>query len=71
MATTSTVSMVFDDKSCTIGTAAAGGYTLRDEAGNQVTLSLRAVVRCMAVAEHEKKIPALPGEFWQHVEQLK
>ncbi len=56
MATTSTVSVIFEDKGCAIGTAAGGGYTLRDPAGNQVTLSLRAIVRCFAVAEHEKQI---------------
>jgi len=71
VSTTSTVSMKFDDTGCTIASVGANSFTLRDSAGNQVTMSLKAIMRCMAVAEHEKMVPALPSEFWQHVEQLK
>jgi len=71
MAATSTVSMDFDDAGCTIASAGGKGFALRDTAGNQVTVSLMAVLRCLAVAEHKKLVPALPGEFWQYVEHLK
>lgn len=71
MATTSVVNMQFDDAGCTINSTGGRAFTLRDGAGNQVTLSLRAIVRCLAVAEHEKLVAALPAEFWQQADQLK
>ena len=71
MPTTSTVSVKFDDTGCTIASAGSRGFTLSDAAGNQITVSLKAIMRCLAVAEHEKQVPELPSEFWQHVEQLK
>lgn len=71
MATTSTVRMKFDDAGCTIDSSGGNAFTLRDAVGNQVTISLTALLRCLAVAEHEKLVPALPGEFWQRFEQSK
>jgi hypothetical protein len=59
--------MDFDDAGATI-MPTGSGFTLKDKQGNQITLSLSALLRCMAVAEYEKLVPALPGEFWQQVE---
>jgi hypothetical protein len=59
--------MIFDDVGATIMPTGAG-FMLKDKHGNEITLSLSALLRCMAIAEHEKQVPALPGEFWQQVE---
>lgn len=59
--------MVFDDAGATIMPTVAG-FTLKDKQGNEVTISVSALLRCMAIAEHEQMVPALPGEFWQQVE---
>ncbi|MDR8015297.1 hypothetical protein ACRCPT_06775 [Pseudomonas aeruginosa] len=63
MATTATAKLNFDDSSASIQSTAAG-FILRDEAGNEVGISLRAVLRCLAVAEKEKRVPSLPVNFW-------
>jgi hypothetical protein len=59
--------MLFEDAGATI-VSANGGFTFKDKQGNEVTFSLSALLRCMAIAEHEKLVPTLPGEFWQQVE---
>ena len=59
--------IVFDDEGSTILPTGAG-FKLQDKDGNAVTLSLSSLLRCMAIAEFEKQVPALPGEFWQQVE---
>ena len=59
--------MVFEDAGATIIPTSAG-FMLKDKQGNEITFSLSALLRCMAIAEHEKLVPALPGEFWQQVE---
>lgn len=59
--------MVFDDEGSTILPTDAG-FKLQDNDGNAITLSLSALLRCMAIAEYEKQVPPLPGEFWQTVE---
>ena len=71
MSTTSIVNMIFDDSGCTIASVGSDSFSLRDNAGNQVTVSLKAVLRCLAVAEHEKLVPLLPSTFWTRVEQPK
>lgn len=59
--------MVFDDAGATI-MPTGPGFTLKDKQGNEITISVSALLRCLAIAEHEKMVPALPGEFWQQVE---
>lgn len=59
--------MVFEDAGGTI-MPASSGFTLKDKQGNEITISVSALLRCLAIAEHEKMVPALPGEFWQEVE---
>lgn len=59
--------MVFDDAGATI-LPAGSNFALKDKMGNEITISVSALLRCMAIAEHEKMVPALPGEFWQQVE---
>lgn len=71
MATTSTVKMKLDDRECGIASTSGSDFTFQDGAGNQVTISLRAVLRCLSIAEAEKSVPALPAEFWAAVEQHK
>ena len=60
--------IAFDDAGATI-MPAGSGFTLKDKQGNEITFTLSALLRCMAIAEHEKMVPALPGEFWQDVER--
>ncbi|MYM92535.1 hypothetical protein [Duganella vulcania] len=57
----------FDDAGATI-MPMGSNFTLKDKQGNEITFTLSALLRCMAIAEHEKLVPALPGEFWQQVE---
>lgn len=70
MPTTVTAKITFDDKGAQIAST-GDGFLLRDRGGNEVTISLNALVRCLAIAEYEKTLPALSGEFWQSVDQLK
>lgn len=69
MATISTVNVKLDDRECGIASAGATEFTFQDGAGNQVAISLRAVLRCLSIAESEKVVPALPSEFWVAVEK--
>ena len=66
MPTTVTAKIIFDDKGAQIGRDGEW-FVLRDTAGNEVTMSLQAVLRCLSIAEHEKVIPELPDEFWMNV----
>jgi hypothetical protein len=68
MATTSTVKIKLDDLECGIASSSSSGFTFQDAAGNEVSISLRAVLRCLSIAEAEKLVPALPSEFWSAVE---
>ena len=65
MASISVVRLKFDDTHASIG-AEAGGFFLRDRDGNEVAISKNAMLRCLAIAEHEKMVPALPDSFWNH-----
>lgn len=69
MPTTITAKMKFDDVGAQIASH-GDGFKLRDPAGNEVTVSLNAILRCLAIAENEKSLPALPGEFWQAVDRI-
>lgn len=71
MATTSIVQVSFDDPGCAITRPSATAFGLRDDAGNQVTLQLRDILRCLSIAEHEKLVTMLPSEFWAAAEQYK
>lgn len=62
--------MKFDATGCSIASAGTD-FALRDSSGNEVTISLQALLRCLAIAETEKTLPQLPGEFWQSVEQIR
>jgi hypothetical protein len=68
MATTSTVKIKLDDRDCGIAATNGSGFTFQDAAGNEVSISLRGVLRCLSIAEAEKAVPALPAEFWTAVE---
>lgn len=69
MATTSTVKIKLDDRECGIASTSGAGFTFQDAAGNEVSISMRAVLRCLSIAEAEKSVPALPAEFWTAVER--
>jgi hypothetical protein len=71
MATTSTVKTKLDDRECGIASTGGSDFTFQDRAGNEVSISLRAVLRCLSLAETEKSVPALPPEFWTAVEHRK
>lgn len=61
--TTSTVQIIFDDPECAITRPSNSTFSLRDSAGNQVTLHLREILRCLSIAEHEKLVTGLTAEF--------
>jgi hypothetical protein len=69
MTTSITAQINFDDAKAQIASQ-GNGFKLRDQVGNEVTISLNVILRCLAIAETEKSLPALPGEFWQTVEQI-
>lgn len=64
MATIAISKLHFDDASASIQSTAQG-FSLRDEAGNEIGISLRAVLRCLAIAENERRVPELPEGFWR------
>jgi hypothetical protein len=63
MATTAQIRLFFDDEGGKVVTTDEG-FVLHDRAGNEVTLPLRVVLRCLELAEREKLVPELPYEFW-------
>lgn len=65
----SPISIVLNDKDCTIRSMASGRYVLKDANGNEVTLSMRVILNCLAISEYRMDIPALPEAFWEHIEQ--
>ncbi|MCU6502253.1 hypothetical protein LPN04_31110 [Rugamonas sp. A1-17] len=69
MATTSTAKIKLDDRECSIASTSGSGFTFQDAAGNEVSMPLRAMLRCLSIAEAEKSVPALPAGFWTAVER--
>lgn len=69
MATPSTVNVKLDDRECGIASNGGSEFTFQDGAGNQVAISLRAVLRCLSIAEAEKLVLELPDEFSAAVER--
>lgn len=64
------VQIVFDGADCSLQTA-SGAFSLRDHAGNEVTLQLREILRCLSIAEHKGLVTGLTPEFWTSAEQYK
>lgn len=69
MASTSTVKVKLDDRECGIASTGGSSFTFQDAAGNEVSISLRGLLRCLSIAGAEKTVPALPGDFWAAVER--
>lgn len=68
MTTTSIVKMKLDDRDCGIAATCGSDFKFKDGAGNEVAISLRAILRCLSIAEAKKSVPTLPAEFWTGVE---
>jgi hypothetical protein len=71
MRTIATVQVTFNDPGCAILRPSATEFGLRDDAGNQVTIQLRDILRCLSIAEHDKLVGPLSAEFWASAQQHK
>lgn len=60
----------FDDDTARIGFD-GNLFIMTDNRGNELRLTLRAVLRCLAHAEHIGLVPALPDDFNEAIEPLR
>ena len=69
MGTASIVQMTLDSDDCGIYSNGKT-FTFMDKFGNQVALSLDAIMRCVSIAEDNGDLPALTKDFWNEVNEI-